>query len=108
MRAFAVIRNLLHGREAAGREASATRDSLSEAFHVGSEVCHAHFGHGIIVKLYDDRQVASAEVLFDNGNVRSFAKRYLTKAPPWQPLAGRGAEHEAQAGSSSNPLNAAR
>jgi hypothetical protein len=106
MRAVAVIRSWLHGRQAT---AAATRDSASPAFDVGSEVDHKRFGHGTIVRLYHDREIASAEVMFGNGNVRSLAATSLTKALPQQPRAvGRGTEREAPAGSSPNPLNAAR
>ena len=107
MRAFAVIRSWLHGRQAT---AAATRDSASPAFDVGSEVDHKRFGHGTIVRLYHDREIASAEVMFGNGNVRSLAATSLTKALPRRPRAvGRGTERAAaRAGSSPNPLNAAR
>jgi hypothetical protein len=103
MRTFAAIRSLLRGREAA-----ATRESLSKAFDVGSEVSHGRLGHGTIVRVYDNQKVASAEVLFGNGNVRSCAATSLTKSLPRQPLAGRGKGWDVQAASSPNPLNAAR
>jgi hypothetical protein len=102
MRTFAAIRSLLRGREAA------TRDSLSKAFAVGSEVSHDRLGHGTVVRVYDNQKVASAEVLFGNGNVRSCAATSLTKSLPRELLAGRGKGREVHAASLPNPLNAAR
>ena len=104
MRAFAALQRLLSGPAAA----AAARESRSEALDVGSEVIHGHLGHGTIVRLYDDQSIASAEVLLDNGNVRSFAATSLTKVLPRRRLADRGMQREGQAESLPNPLNAAR